>query len=162
MLTSLPTSVYWQYFDLDEFGNKLGADGIAIADAEPVLDVEGAAGGVGGGPMLNQPWVMPEVGMGGVVGDNKGGSDINAVASVPGSKIPTPVPGVSAAASPRDVSHPHASHEPGTPSHNPEYQAKHDLHMQAIEKAAQNVTNPHHNPLQLTSDDQGDDTLPYR
>ena len=41
-------------------------------------------------------------------------------------------------------------------------QAKHDLHMQAIEKAAQIVTNPNHNPMQLTSSDQDDDALPYR
>ena len=36
--------------------------------------------------------------------------------------------------------------------------------MQAIEKAAQIVTNPnpHHNPMQLTSSDQDDDALPYR
>ena len=201
----LMASVHWQYFDLDEYGNKPNTGGVAVADAEPVLDVEGGAGGVGGGPMLNQPWVMPD-GMA-EAGDNKGGQpEVNPYTSVAGqlgrfilmlvtssiahtpptisitttrfyllshsfffppsflrlglgSKIPSPVPGASTAASPRDHSH---THPPGVPAHNPEYQAKHDLHMAAIEKAANNVVaNPHHNPLQLTAE-QDDDTLPYR
>ena len=56
----LMASVHWQYFELDEYGNKLGTGGVVVANADPVLDVEGGAGGVGGGPMLNQPWVMPD------------------------------------------------------------------------------------------------------
>ena len=86
--------MFWQYFDLDEFGNKLGTGGVAVANAEPVLDIEGqpmmvghAGGmgvGVGGGPMLNQPWVMPD-GMGAKKDDGgNGGEEINPYNSMAG------------------------------------------------------------------------------
>ena len=68
----LTASVHWQYFNLDEYGNKLGADGVAVEGdvpvADPLLDVEGQQAALGGGPMLNQPWVMPT----GEGGDGKG------------------------------------------------------------------------------------------
>ena len=82
-----------------------------------------------------------------------------------GSKIPSPVPG----GSPRQADPSNSAPTPtpsngGLPAHNPDYEAKRDLHMQAIDRAARNLAanpNPNDNPLQLKSD-QDDDTLPYR